>query len=294
MKKHLLTMIIITVSLIVLPCICFAEVIGYSVQNNMGPAPKDVVVTIETTADVRSINLVDGSQSFITSSISQSNSNTGKIWTLTTFVPNTCNDEWTIYLKDSSGSWTSSDISFFVSIEGNSTSTSGRNVNRTWSTGSFSYAYAGTKDYSDNRINSHSGPDNSFMDSGSYKTRKITSLSAFYREKYGGVVWIYAEMHYQNGYKRRVYFKNTQIHYGDVPFVSFSQTPAYLTQRVTPTYGPAPDYDDFEDERYETVTLDANQAVSVLHEENDYFFIQFVYAGKECRAWVPVNTVNIK
>lgn len=293
MTKRLLCMIAVALVVVLFPFVGVAEVYAYSVENNVGTVPQEVRITVETSSDVLGVNLVDGTSTFIPSSVSQTKTDSQKVWVLSTFVANPCNDEWRIYLKDNNESWADSGISFFVSINSNTPPAQTAAPVR-WSTGPFDYAYADTKDYSDNRINSHSGPDNSYMDSGSYKTRKITGLSALYREKNGGVVWIYAEMYYQNGYKRRLYFKNNQIYYGDVPFVTFTQTPARLTEKIVPTYGPAPDYDDFEDERYQKVTLDAGHSVSILHEDNGYFFIEFVYGGKDCRAWVPTYTVEVR
>jgi hypothetical protein len=67
-----------------------------------------------------------------------------------------------------------------------------------------------------------------------------------------------------------------------------------MTDTLMPTYGPAADYDYFEDERYQKVTLEKGHSVSILHEENEYYFIQFVYSGKECRAWVPTYAVAVQ
>ena len=301
MKKFHSFVLLLLLLLFLFPALSNAEVTAYSIYNTFGDAPQTILITLETSADVKGVKLVNEDNETIAASIAQSSSNTGKQWELSTVVNEACSEEWTIYLKKQSGDWMSSDITFFVDISSASSAhTAYTNPPRPtatprpdWSYGTFSYVWADTKEKSDNRVNSHSGPANSFMDSGSYRTRKITGLSALFREKYSGVTWTYAEMHYQNGYKRRVYFKNGQILHGDVPFITFTRTPARLTSAQIPTYGPAPDYDDFEDERYQKVTLEANYSVSILHEENNYFFIEFIYSGKECRAWVPVSAVAV-
>lgn len=299
MKKRGIITSIMFILLLLIPVLCYAEVNAFSIMNNIGIAPQDVLVTIDTTSDIRAIKIMDSAGRAVAASISQSQSRSRKSWSLLTTITTSCSDEWTVYLKGESGSWHTSDISFFVDIESSGhAQTSQPRLTPTpapsWSSGPFSYTWADTKERSDNRVNTHSGPSNSFMDSGSYRTRKITGLSAMFEEKYSGITWVYAEMYYQNGYKRRLYFKNNQILYGSVPYVSFSRTPAILSQDVIPTYGPAPDYDDFEDERYQIVTLQSNLNVSILHEENNYFFIEFTYAGKECRAWVPTYTVQVR
>ncbi len=292
--------------LLLLPVSSLAGVTGYSVRNTFGEAPQTIEIILETTEDIRAVKLVDEDGSSIAASITQSQASTGKIWSLSTTVQAACSEEWTVYLRTSSGSWEASDVCFFVDITGSAaaapapTATPRPTIRATatpaprWSVGSFAYVWADTKDKSDTRTNSHSGPDNSFMDSGSYRNWKITSLYALFREKYTGVSWTYAEMTYQNGYKRRVYFKNGQINHGDVPFITLSGTPARMTATLMPTYGPAGDYDYFEDERYQKVTLETGHSVSILHEENDYYFIQFVYSGKECRAWVPTSAVAVQ
>ena len=53
------------------------------------------------------------------------------------------------------------------------------------------------------------------------------------------------ELEYQNGYKRRLYFRTNAIEYVSMPqFINFLRVPAMLTQDVISVFGSSYEYDD--------------------------------------------------
>ena len=118
MKKYRILSLLLAL-LLLFPAVSHAGVKGFAIDGNVGTAPLEVNVTVETTEDIRGIKVMDENGRNIPTGIVQTQSSGGKTWQLTATVNEACEAEWTVYLKSGQGKWTASDVSFFVSVSGN-------------------------------------------------------------------------------------------------------------------------------------------------------------------------------
>ena len=119
MQKRLVLLMLFTL-LLLFPAVSCAGVNGFSIEGNVGTAPQEVHVTVETSSNIRGIKVMDENGKAIPVSIVQSQSSNGKIWELAANISSSYDAEWTVYLKSGNGQWTASDVCFFVSVSSRS------------------------------------------------------------------------------------------------------------------------------------------------------------------------------
>ena len=133
------------------------------------------------------------------------------------------------------------------------------------------------------RIQSRCGPAKTYHGAGSYKTYKITSSNALFREG----SFLLVDLDYTTVGLRRVYMPTNAFKDGDkVPEVTLTSTPAYTLNALTPTFGPGTAYDTFDE-----AAINAGTSITVFFEENGWVFAEFDSALGSVRAWIPADQV---
>lgn len=149
-------------------------------------------------------------------------------------------------------------------------------------------------DRSEDRIQSRTGPGTQYAGGGAYKNSKITSLTVFFLEKSESGAWVYTELEYSNGYKRRLYFRPNAIHYtAKLSGYEYGERAAgTLNRDAVPVFGPGYEYDDLRRDN-KSVTLPQGHPVTVLCEENGYLYIDCDSVIGQVRIWVPADAVTV-
>lgn len=298
----LLVSCVIFVFLTVMPASAAIAPTLYSATINKasGEVPVEVVFQLETGASARGMKVLDDLGNDLFAAVSFETNNSGnKVWTLIATIAKPYTGAYTCYARVGDDDWLAMDATYNVSYSQGSrpevkivpVSDIGTlpQVSDAWDKTQFYGTALSTTHCSDERISSRTGPDHSYTDGGSYKTNKISSIVGLYTEKIAGSPWIYTELSYTSGYYRRLYFRLENFtSVAGVPHAEFEGVAATLNESSIPAYGPGPLYDN-----YKEATMPKGTKLTVLHEENDYLFVEYNCSHGKVRAWVERDRVDI-